>query len=252
VEGGKLDIGTTDTQSLNFEVLFRLNNHWSVSAGLPLMMRRYNGPAAHHPDDLDHPLDTEFVDDGEYHADFQDFHLQVNYLALSGALSVEPFITIGIPSHDYTYLGHAAVGQNLKRAGFGATFSYLPLLDDYYLSFSPSYVFVEETLGTSIDHWLVHLEAGYLLNERWAIRAFGILKEGHGKDFPSDFPPPRTDEWWSQHDRMLRNNYINLGVGVDWFINNEYALRFSGMTMVHADQTHIMKYTFSIGIDKFF
>jgi hypothetical protein len=81
---------------------------------------------------------------------------------------------------------------------------------------------------------------------------FFILREGNGLEFPDDFPPPRTTEWWYQHDRMVQHNYINAGLGMRWALNERYELDLAAMTMVHADQVHVMKYAVNIGLSRSF
>ncbi len=245
---GELDIGTTDTHSLQLEVDVHLTDRWSVSAGLPLVTKRYNGPGPHDPTALDPPQDDKLVDDGDYHTSFQDFHFEARYRATEGVLTVEPFLSFGIPSYDYPYFGHAAVGQNLKRVGVGAYLTYIPWFSDFYLHIAPSYVFVEETLDTNIDHWLVHAEAGYFVDANLVLRAFMLAKHGNGLEFPDDFPPPRTDERWHQHDRMVKHNYVNMGVGFDYGFTPSMTYSLSAITMVHGDQVHRMRYAVNFGV----
>lgn len=250
---GTLDIGTTNTHSMNLEVEYALTERWSISAGLPWIRKRYRGPGPHDPTSIVPPADSAFIDDGDYHSDFQDVHLGLRFTALrTPRWSIAPFVYYGVPSNDYTFFGHSAVGQNLRRAGVGTTIGFYPALADYYLLLSPAYEFVEKTLGTNINHWRIHAEAGYFLNARVSARTFLLVKEGKGRDFPDDFPPPRNDEWWYQHDRMVRHNYVNAGVGVDWQATARNRLSVSVMTMVHADQVHIMDYAITLGLSRGF
>lgn len=62
-------------------------------------------------------------------------------------------------------------------------------------------------------------------------RIFFLLKDGNGLDFPDDFPTPRTDERWYQHDRMVKHNYMNVGVGLDRGINEKYSLSSATMAL---------------------
>jgi len=249
---GELPIGTTDTHTLNFELDYQLNDRWGFDIGIPLVRKRYQGPGAHNPALIIPPQDSKFIDDGEYHTDFQDWHLAVRYRLRDDDWRIEPFAALGVPSNDYPFFAHAAVGQNLLKFDVGSRFIYTPPISDAWYRLDVSYVFVEETLGTNIDHWRVNGEAGYFFSPRLSARVFFLLKEGNGLDFPDDFPPPRNDFYWYQHDRMVKHNYINAGLGLDWTLNDRYQLSFSWMTMVHADQVHIMKYAFTLGIARSF
>lgn len=250
---GKLPIGTVDTHSVNFDVEYALSGKWTVAAGIPLVRKRYRGPGPHDPLTLEPPRpDVENVDRGDWNTAFQDVHLGVRYLARGGSFRIEPFTFLGWPSHDYPFFGHAAVGQNLWKLEVGSSFTYFPPISDAYYRLNLGYVFVEETLGFSIDHWLMRAEAGYFFSPRLSGRVFVLHKDGHGLKFPDDFPPPRTSELWYQHDRLVKHNYTNVGVGLDWALGDEYRVSSSLMTMTRAEQVHIMEYAITVALSRSF
>lgn len=250
---GLLPIGTVDTNSLNLELEYYITDRLSVSAGLPYVRKRYQGPGQHDPLALDPPRpDVENVDTGSWNDSFQDFHLGMRYRLRDGPIMVEPYAYLGVPSNDYPFFGHAAVGQNLLKFDVGSTFAWFPDLSDAYYQLDLGYVFVEETLNTDISHWLINAQAGYFFNEKFTGRLFAQLKDGHGKTFPDDFPPPRNDENWYQHDRLVKHNYVNVGVGLDWTINQDYRLETAVLTMVWAEQVHKMEYAVVIGLSRSF
>lgn len=239
---GKVPIGTTDTQTLSFEVEYYATDRLTLVAGIPLIRKRYNGPGPHDPLALDPPRpDMEFVDDGDYHTDFQDWHFAVRYLLRDGRFQIEPFIALEEPASDYPFFAHAAVGQQLTKFDVGSNFSYRPPLSDAFYTLSVSRVFVEETLGVSIDHWRVNASAGYIFSDRFSARVFALLKDGDGLD-AEDFAQPRTGERWRQHDRMIKHNYLNAGIGVEWLASDRLQFSAAAMTMVWAEQVHILEY----------
>lgn len=239
---GKSPIGTTDTQTLSFEVEYYATDRLTLVAGLPLIRKRYQGPGAHDPLALDPPRpEMEFVDDGDYHTDFQDWHFAVRYLLREGRFQIEPFIGLEEPASDYPFFAHAAVGQQLTKVDLGSNFSYRPPLSDAFYTLSVSRVFVEETLGVTVDHWRVNASAGYIFSDRFSARVFALLKDGDGLD-AEDFPPPRTDERWRQHDRMIKHNYMNAGIGIEWLASEKIQVSAAAMTMVWAEQVHILEY----------
>lgn len=246
---GKLPVGTTDTHVLNLDFGYHLTDKWSASLGIPLIRKRYQGTVPHDPRVLDPPRDSEFIDDGSYHTNFQDWYLKVSYLARNhGRWRIEPFAALGVPSNDYPFYAASAVGQNLTEFEIGADITYMPPISDAWYRLEIGYVFVEETLGVSIDHWLVNAEAGYFFTPRWSGRMFMMLKKGDGLEFPDDFPPPRTGERWYQHDRMIKHNYLNVGVGANWSINGRYAMSLSALTTVDAEQVFPVEYAFTVGL----
>lgn len=250
---GVSPIGTVDTQSLNFEFAYHLTERLTVSAGIPYVRKRYNGTLRHDPLTLDPPRPyIENIDLGDWNTDFQDFHFGVRYLVKDGPVSIEPYAYLGVPSQNYAFFGHAAVGQQLLKFDVGTSVTWLPGLSNAYYRADVGYVFVEETLGVNIDHWLINAEVGYFFSPKITARVFGQLKKGHGLTFPDNFPPPRTSEMWYQHDRLVKHNYANAGVGIDWTINEDYQLHASALTMIWEEQVHIMDYTFSVGLTRAF
>ncbi len=251
--GGTIPIGTGDTQSLNFEIDYNLTDRLSVFAGIPFIRKRYKGGFPHDPLLLDPPRsNVENVDTGSWNTDFQDFHLGMRYLLREGLFSVEPHIALGVPSRDYPFFGHAAVGQQLLKFDVGTTLSWYPGLSDAYYRLDVAYVFVEETLGVDVSHWRISGEAGYFFSRELTGRLFMQLKDGGGLTFPDDFPPPRTTELWYQHDRLVKHNYLNVGVGLDWSLGSRMSLNSSVMTMVWAEQVHDMQYSITFGLSRSF
>ena len=250
---GVSEIGTVDTQTINFDFAYHVTERLTVSAGIPYVRKRYNGTFRHDPLTLDPPRPyIENVDLGDWNTDFQDFHFGVRYLAKEGPVSIEPYAYLGVPSHDYPFFGHAAVGQQLLKFDIGTSITWLPGLSNAYYRADIGYVFVEETLGVNIDHWLINAEVGYFFSPEITARVFGQLKKGHGLTFPDDFPPPRTSEMWYQHDRLVKHNYANAGLGIDWSFAEGYQLHANVMTMIWEEQVHIMDYTFSVGMSRAF
>jgi hypothetical protein len=246
-------IGTVDTQSLDLHIEYYLTDRITLSAGIPYVKKRYNGGGQHNPLLLDPPRPyIENVDALDWNTDFQDFHVGVRYLAKDGPVMIEPYAYIGLPSHEYAFFGHAAVGQQLFKFDIGTTITWVPGLSNAYYRADVGYVFVEETLGVNIDHWLINGEVGYFFGPRLTGRVFAQLKKGHGLTFPNSFDTPRTGEQWYQHDRLVKHNFANAGIGLDWDINDKYQLHASALTMIWEEQVHIMEYTFGFGVSRSF
>ena len=238
---GEIPIGPIDTHALNVEIEYYLTDRLTLIAGLPYIHRRYQGRLQHDPLLLDPPRpEVENVDQGKWNNAFQDFHLGMRYLVRTSPITIEPHLYLGVPSHEYPFFGHAAVGQHQARLEIGSSFVFSPGLSDAYYGFDVSYALVEKVLGVDINHWRLNAEVGYFFTPRLAGRIFAMAKEGRGLDFPDDFPAPRTDERWYQHDRMVKHNYTNMGLGVTWSLRENYRLSTSWMTMTRADSVHVM------------
>lgn len=250
---GSIPIGTVDTHSLYFEFDYHLTERLTIGAGIPYIRKRYQGAFPHDPLTLDPPRPwIENVDQGDWNSDFQDFHFGLKYLVKDGPLVIEPFAFYGTPTNNYPFFGNAAVGQQLWKFDVGTSFTYFPGLSNAYYRADIAYVFVEETLNTSINHWKIFGEAGYQFNEHLTGRLFFLFKDGSGLDFPEDFPPPRTTELWYQHDRLIRHNYLNVGIGLDWNLDSGYQISASFMKQPWQEQVHKMDYAISVGISRGF
>jgi len=253
---GRLTGATTDSHALDFAVEYNLTNRWTVTAGIPLVMKRAKGDTVgHNPQLLGTPQDTRFIDDGKYHTNFQDFRFGMSYLATTTPIRVEPFIEAGLPSNDYPFFGGAAVGQNLWRVAAGSRFSYRPPLSDFYFSLTAAYVFVEETLGVNVNHVRFGAEIGHLFNRHLGARVFALGKQGKGllldpENFGDPFPP--FSEEWYHHDQTLKHNYINAGGAIDWFVSPRVQITFMGHTGVHHDEMTVVAYAVSVGISRSF
>lgn len=254
---GDLPIGSIDTHVVNFELEYALTDRLTVIAGVPYVRKRYNnGPLPHDPLLLDPPRPhIENVDLGGWNSGFQDFNIGAKYRVREGAFSVEPFVYLGIPSHEYPFFGNAAIGQQLTRLQVGSTLMWYPGLSDAYYRADIGYVFVEKTLGVSVSHWILRAEAGYQFGPRITGRLFGLLKKGSGLSVPTDypgFPDQLNDELWYQHDRMLKHNYMNIGIGLDWVLNDHYSVSSNYMTMIWADQVNILDYALTLSVARAF
>jgi hypothetical protein len=244
---GEMYIGDVDTHALNVELEYHLTNKLTLVAGLPYVHRRYLGPYQHDPLALDPPRpEIENIDQGQWNNAFQDFRLGARYLVRDAALSIEPFVFLEVPSHEYPFFGNAAVGQHQTRLHIGSSFFFAPGLSDAYYGVDVGYEFVERVLGISVDHWRITAEAGYFFTPRLNGRVFTLIKKGHGLDFPDDFPGRPFDERWYQHDRLVKHSYTNVGLGLTWAINEKYQLTSSWMKMTRAEIIHKMDYAVDV------
>ena len=248
----QVDIGEVLTQNLYLELNYALTDRWQISAGLPYIKKRHRGAGAHDPLLLVPPRpEVPFVDDGNYHSDFQDFSLGVSYLWIADPVIVEPFARLEIPSDDYPHFGNAAVGQNLWKAEIGVDLTKFMPFSDWYFRAETSYTFVEETLGVSVNHFRFNGEAGYFFSEAVAGKWFVLAKHGKGNDAGGG-PPDRTTEAWYQHDRMARHSYVNTGVGADWYFHENYQLSGSVMTTVWGKTVHLVDIAWGMAITRYF
>ncbi len=249
-EGEALFIGDLRTESLLLELEYALTARWTVHAALPLMRARYRGPdQVHVPATMEPPNDTApYVDDGEYHGGLQDWRFGVHYLVATDPVRFEPYLNVFVPTHDYPHFGWAVIGQNLWKVELGTELLWFPPWSDAWGRTSLSHVFVEETLGQSVDHWILNVEAGYFWTPAVATSAFVEIKRGDGTvDFPS-----MTDERWYQHDRMSEHEYEIAGVGVDWALGDRYLVSLSTFRSFGGNTVTLIDTAVTVGVTTFF
>ncbi len=255
---GEIDIGNTFSHVFMLSGDYAITDRWTVMASLPYIQKKHTG-ALPHDAVLDFPgaytpPDLSVIDTGEYHGGLQDLYFGVQYLAKDGPLSISPFIAYGLPTRDYPFYAHSAIGRNIWHMPVGVSLGYTPYFSDFFFSGDIAYVFTEKSLGVDISHWLINLRASYYLTPSFAPMVFMTVKYGTGGlDFPDDVGPPDFGtETWYFHDRTVKHNFVNAGVGFDWVINGDYHLSGSLFKMVQPDQVNIVDLAWSLGITRYF
>ena len=255
---GDIDIGETDSHVFMLSGNYALNDRWTVSASLPYIKKRHQGALPHDPvlelTAFDAP-DKSLIDDGNFHSDWEDLYVGVSYAAIQGdRWSVYPFVSVGVPTNDYPFYAHAAVGRNIWHVPVGAAFEFTPYFSDFSFRGDAAYVFTEKSLGVDISHWLINLSASYYVTPSFAPNIFLSIKHGtKGLDFPDDFDlNALNDEAFYYHDRTIKHNFVNGGFGFDWIMNDRYVLTGSWLTMLNPDQVNIIDFGFSLGITRRF
>ena len=254
---GEIDIGNTDSHAVLLSGDYAFNERWRVFASLPYIKKRHTGALPHDPtvDFVNYtPPDLRVTDDGDYHGGFQDMFIGMSYLAVDGPLTVEPFVSYGLPTRDYPFYAHAAIGRNLWHLPVGVSLTYTPYFSDWFFASDIAYVFTEKTSGVDVSHWLIYAEAAYYFTPRFAPKVFVSIKDvPSGLSFPDDFPPEAFDsKIWYTHDRTIKHSFVNAGVGFDYILNNKYQLSGSVYSMLEPDQVNIVDYAFTVGLTRYF
>jgi len=65
-------------------------------------------------------------------------------------------------------------------------------------------------------------------------------------------PDELDSEKFYVHDRIIKHNYTNAGIGFDWLLNDRYQLSATAMKMVDPDQVNVIDFAYSIGITRYF
>jgi hypothetical protein len=253
------DRGHIQGNAVIADITYGVTDKLAVTVGVPWVASKYNGP-------LPHPLAEDVLagvspprpnplDDGSYHSTFQDFRFDVRYNVTRRAVVLTPFVGSIVPSHDYTYLAHSAAGRDLKELQAGILASKLldALAPGLFVQGRYSYGFTQQVLDISHNHSNMDLEVGYFVTPRLRVLALGTGQVTHGGidiDPPSCqlCPPPLPALIVLHHDQITRDNYLNLGGGVGYTLNERLDLFGSMIHTVAARNGHAIDYGVSVGV----
>jgi|GEM_PF-1571407 len=248
------DFGELRTQGVYFDFTYSITDKLGLSASLPYLAPKYKAPtnptnaffAAHVFPDGSIPLD-----DGHYHGSFADVGFRVRYNVATNPFMITPFVEYNQPSHNYLFYSHSIVGADLKTFSLG---TYLgstldSVLPNAYIQGRYAFRFYEKVLNVSRHSHEGELEFGYFIRPEF--RAFTILAAQvtvGGLDAPYDLGPPIPENpLFFHHTQITRDNYLNIGFGGQYSINDR--LDFFGLVdhMLDARNLHGLKYGITFG-----
>jgi hypothetical protein len=255
--GTKLDqFGEVRTQGAYFDFAYSFTDKLAVTASIPYFAAKYTisgDPANAFFAPHRFPDGSFQLDDGNYHGSFADIGVRVRYNITSSPLFITPFIEYNGPSHDYLFFSHAIVGRHVNSVGigsyFGNTLSFLP---NVYLQGRYGLAFDEKILGISRKRSTMELETGYFFTDK--ARGFMILSAQithGGVDAPSDprfVPPDASNPFFFHHTQISRDNFLNIGFGGQYSLNNRVDLFGLVAHMITARNLHGLTYGITFGM----
>lgn len=254
--GTKIDeFGEVRTQGVYFDFSYSLTDKLAVSASLPYLAPKYTG--------ADNATSAFFVphrfpdgsiqlDDGHYHGSFADIGLRLRYNITARPFMITPFVEYNGPSHDYLFYSHAIVGRHVNSLGLGSYFGGTldRAIPNAYLQGRYEYTFDEKILGISRHRSLGEVEFGYFVTP--PIRAFMILAGqithgGLNAPYGIPGPPVASNEFFFHHTQITRDNYLNIGFGGQYSLNDR--VDFFGVVshMLTARNLHGLTYGINFG-----
>jgi hypothetical protein len=207
--GERIDIGHIRTIGIVQSIEYGITDRLGASLSLPVVASKYYGPDPHQIP----------VDNGNFHGGTQDFRVGLRYSVRQRPVVLTPFVTLVIPSRDYPFYAHSAVGTNQRELALGiaAGGRFEHWLPNAYFQAAYAYGIV----GVVTNRNRMGLEGGYLVGRHLTLRALADSQITHGGfNIPQDFPqrndfPLIADERWSHHDQSANINSLNLGGGID-------------------------------------
>ena len=261
--GGTRDVGTVRIHALDLDVEYFFADRWSVRAGVPFVQSRYHGGFPHcptrnpvpcqNPDvrvpDPEHP-ESRFLDDGDAHGTWQDWLLSVSYHTNIDNYYLTPSVTVLVPSHDYTFFAQSAVGQDLNKLRVGIELAHQFDFTELYYKVDVAHVFAEETLGVSIDSNRLDLELGYFVSPKLTLKTFAFYKRGDG--IFNDDPRLSSSEFFYHHDQISKHEYFNVGLGLDYNIDDKTTLSTTAQTLIWGETVYNLRYSIDVRLTRDF
>jgi hypothetical protein len=178
------------------------------SVSLPFIASKYTGP----PSYFVGPFETfpGPLDDGSYHAAFQDLRVEARRMFLTGPLALTPFIGGLFPTHDYETVGEAVPGRHRRELQLGASASVRldPFLGDGSVHVRYLYAAAERVNNFPYTRSNIDFEGDHAVVSRVALRGLARLQVSHRGPTLAELEPD-----WVNHDRFIAPNYLELGGG---------------------------------------
>jgi hypothetical protein len=252
--GEKQVPGTIDNHVVFLDFDYGLGDRWAINIDLPFKSNRYQG-RPHPPLDDGHDHGDIFIEDGRYHGGWADWNLGLRYQWRTEPWAITPYLSYGVPARDYYTYAHSAPGTGQKRLelGINAGHRFAAPLQNLYFQGGYGYSFMEVVEHRRVNHSTLSLELGYFVTPRLTarLRVLG-QKTYNGFEFPRDYPPGQNDEHLFFHDQNLRNDFVNIGAGVDYQLDDRYGLFASYGHTVWGENTHLIDYALTVGISRGF
>lgn len=237
--GLRRDVGHIRTHSLSIEIDYGMTDRVSLGAGLPFIRARYSGRSPHTH------ADGRTVDDGSYHGGFQDLRLDARFRAMEFPVAVTPFAAFNVPTRDYEFFAHSAIGVGLREAQVGA---YLGAARArFYVQGRYSFAVPERVVGRRRTRSNIDAEVGWLASPRVRVFAFQLRQISHdGVELSPGFPG-LTDEEKHHHDQLGRVRSVEAGGGVAVALTPSMDLVCGALTTLGGANTHAAQYALTVG-----
>lgn len=239
-------LGQIYSQSLILDTDYSLTKKLAVRVALPYIFAKYSG-------DFPHPTTP---DNGAWHSTFQNFTADLRYNVSSRPVVFTPFVRLVIPSHDYQYFAHAAVGRDLREyhVGFNIARRLDPILPKAFLQAQYSYAFVEQVLNIAPNRSNVDAQIGYFLTPRLSL--LGSTQWLHTfNGLNANFNLPQAGLaglQWIHHDQISKATLLDVGGGASFALNRKVEMFVSFARSVEGTNGHLHDALVTVGVSRTF
>jgi hypothetical protein len=200
--------GGTHTRLFITELDYGVTDTIGLAVTLPFIASKYTGP----PFYFVGPFKTVPgpLDDGSYHAAFQDLRLEVRRMFVRGPVAIAPFVGALFPTHDYETAGEAVPGRHRRelQVGAGASALLAPFLPGASVHARYAYAAAERIEDIPFTRSNIDLEGDQAVVSRVALRGLVRWQIAH--------TGPALEELahdWTNHDRFIAPSYLIAGGG---------------------------------------
>ena len=241
--------GDINSQSITVDTDYSLTNKLAVRIALPYVFGRYDGLAQY--------AHSFPADNGKYHSTFQNFTADLRYNVSQRPVVLTPFVRLVVPSHDYQYFAHAAVGRDVREYHIGINVGRRldPILPKAFIQVQYSYAFVERILNISPNRSNVEAQLGYFLTPRLSLLAstqWFYTYSGIQDHF--ELPPigGLTEEQWLHHDQIGKASLLDVTGGVSFAINRKMEMFASVGRSLFGKNGHLHAAVVTVGVSRTF
>jgi len=187
---------------------YAVTDRFSFAVEVPYLASKYTGPE---PSLFGLPIDECFC----WNRGWQDLGVTARYNLANGAFALTPSISLGMPTHDYSYFGEAVLGRNLNEVRIALDVGQRLDAISPRLSVAGrySYAVVEKVLDLANNRSNMGLGADVLITRRLSARIGFSWQRTHGGLRSTEF---LTDEQFGQYDRILKDNSFHISGGASY------------------------------------
>jgi hypothetical protein len=244
--GDAHDTGHILSHAATLDVDYSLTDRLAASVALPYVASKYYGPKPHQLP----------IDDGTYHPAFQDFTAGLRYNLSRRPVVLTPFFKAVIPSHNYQYFAHSALGRDQREFHLGANLGRRldPVVPNAFVQARYSYAFVERVLGIAPNRSNAEFQVGYFLTPRLSLLGTGQWTHSHsGLDLSFGvFQSGLTADQYPHHDQIARSSLLDLGGGAAYAVNGSLEMFLSVARSVEGRNGHLHAAVVTVGLSRTF
>jgi hypothetical protein len=246
--GNKNKNGPTHSQSVVSEVDYGITDNLGLTVSLPFIASKYTGPQEYVV--AGNPTYPGPLDDGSYHAAFQDVRIEGRRVFWAKSIAVAPFGGISFPTHDYETVGEAVPGRHRRDyqvgasagsdlGGFGPT---------AYVQVRYAYGKMQEIDGFPFTRSNIDFEGGKELTSRLLLRGLVNWQIRHQGPTYEELTPD-----WVNHDRFIAPSFVNVGGGASLSLMRSaevyalYAVTVAGSNGAHRGRLFAVGTTWAFG-----